>query len=89
MIALPYPRTNRRYVNPRFRDAYRRSRCASWELALRAGFPPQSHFSSLIRAESIPATALNVERLRRVAMLLDFDPDKILLGEEPAGVGAR
>lgn len=86
---MPYPRAAERYINPRFRTFYQRSHRASWELAATAGFPHQSTFSTLIRSEVVPATALNVERLQRVADALGFPRDQIFLTDTVEEAVAR
>ena len=81
---MPYPRTIQRRLNPKFKERYRNERVqASWMLAMRAGFPHQSGFSALIRADVVPTTPLIVERLGRVADLLGFPKDQIFV-DEPA-----
>ena len=76
---MPNPRSTQRPLNPKLRERYQRDPRASWLIARLAGFPHQSNFSSLIRAEVVPTTPLVVERLRRVAELLDFPKEEIFL----------
>jgi hypothetical protein len=81
---MPYPPRTRlveRYLDPHYKAHYRSCPLGTWEIAIRAGFPNQTHFSSLINADVIRVSPLIEERLRRVADIIGYPRDRIFLPE--------
>lgn len=66
-------------VNPRLREAVRASGRPGWQLAYACGFIHHSRFSALIHAKTIPATALNRERLQRIASEIGFPAEQLFI----------
>lgn len=77
----PY-RAERRRLNPAFYDACRASGRPQWQLMLLAGIPHQSTFSTLICAETIPATPTNIAHLHRIADAIGFPKSNLFLRNE-------
>jgi len=72
-------------VNPALRATVYQSGQAIFELFRLTGFNHPPQFSSLINAEFIPATRLNIERLYRIADVVGFDRAQLFLGGEQGG----
>ena len=72
----PHPR---RRLNPRLYEAVRASGHPGWKLALLSGLTHQTVLSQLVCAETVVASPLIVERLRRVASVVGFDPGQLFL----------
>ncbi len=66
-------------VNPKLREAVRASGRPGWQLAIDCGFLHHAKFSALIHARTMPATALNIERLRRIAAAVGFPAERLFL----------
>lgn len=85
MATHRYPksyRSPRRRLNPALHEACRASGRPAWQLALATGIIHASKFSSLICAEKIPATPLNLERLHRIAEEVGFPKSQLFLFDE-------
>lgn len=77
-----YPRLN---LNPALRTECRARRKVGlrlWKLALVAGLPHQSRLSSLLSADSVPATATTLRQLHRIADAVGFPKSQLFLGQE-------
>jgi hypothetical protein len=75
-------RAPRLRTNPAIHDACRASGRPMWQLALAAGFTHYPRFSTLICAETIPATDTNIEQLRRIADTVGFPQTQLFLSDE-------
>jgi len=70
-----------RRLNPAFSLAVKRSPCPGFLLAVVAGIPHQSTFSTLINARDVAATPLVMDRLHRICDEIGFDKDFLFLDE--------
>lgn len=71
----------RRRINPELRTAVRASGKPVWILAVLCRFKHATKFSALINARSVPETAVNCERLNRIADEIGFDRERIFLND--------
>jgi len=69
----------RRHVNPALRATVRACGKPGFVLAIRSGFAHHSKFSFLINAESVPASAINIERLERIADIVGFPKSRLFV----------
>lgn len=78
----PHPRLR---LNPEFRKAVRAAMLngrPSWVMAELAGFPNRGQFSSTLHARRISVTPLTLERLHRVADVVEFPREAVFIDEE-------
>jgi hypothetical protein len=77
-------RTARRRVNPALLAAVLASGIPGWKIAAAVGLVHHSRFSDLINNPSIPATPVNLDRMRRIAEIVGFPPAQLFLFDEEA-----
>jgi len=73
------PRRLRRRLNPKLYDAVRSYGVPGWQVAHMAGLNHQTILSSLIRSNEVPNTAINIERLERIAAVVGFPREDLFL----------
>jgi len=66
-------------LNPGLRATVQATGIPVWRLAAAAGFLHAHKFSGLINAASVPATAINVSRLEKIASAVGFDKARLFL----------
>jgi hypothetical protein len=71
----------RRPLNPLLRRHVDRSGKTKQTLAFVAGFPNYPEFYETLRATTVPATPLTIQRLQRIADAVAFPRDEIFLDE--------
>ncbi len=54
----------------------------AWAMAALAGFPATSYLSTTIHARRVSATPLMLERLRRLADVVEFPREAMFINEE-------
>lgn len=76
------PPLPRRRINPKLYDAVRAVRASGtpgWLLAIEAGLTHQTVLCALVRAESVPDTPTNIDRLYAIADVVGFDRAQLFL----------
>jgi hypothetical protein len=75
----PPPLPRRRINQPAFYNAVRYCGRPGWLVGVEAGLTHQTVLSNLIRADTVPDSPLQIQRLQRIAEVVGFDREQLFV----------